>query len=105
MHSRASSRCPTPIVWPCLLHPEPQPCNPTPGIYLLVNGNDLIRFIEDAQLRIKSLSTSVFVEPHKDSVIQWDEALSSVRVVLEGETGVRVWGMCVFVEPHKDFVV
>jgi hypothetical protein len=34
-------------------------------MYTLVNGNDLIKFVDDAQLRIKGLSTSVYVDPHK----------------------------------------
>jgi hypothetical protein len=36
----------------------------------LKNANDLLRFVDDAQLRIRGLSTSVYVEPHKDAVTQ-----------------------------------
>ncbi|KAL6756410.1 dynein heavy chain, N-terminal region 2-domain-containing protein [Haematococcus lacustris] len=36
-----------------------------PDMHLLTNGNDLIKFVDDAQLRIKGLSTSVYVDPHK----------------------------------------
>ena len=49
----------------------------------MTNGNDLIKFVDDAQLRVKSLSTSVYVDPHKESVIGWDEALTGVRLILE----------------------
>ena len=40
-------------------------------MWLLSNGNELVRLVDDAQLRIKSLSASVYVEPHKvcDSVL------------------------------------
>ncbi len=31
----------------------------------------------------QGLSTSVYVEPHKDAVLQWDDALNGVRTVLE----------------------
>ena len=34
-------------------------------MFVLVNGNELLKFVDDAQLRIKSLSTSVYVDPHK----------------------------------------
>lgn len=40
----------------------PRPCA---DMYTLTNGNDLIKFVDDAQLRIKGLSTSVYVDPHK----------------------------------------
>ncbi len=43
-------------------------CDPSvvrADMHLLVNGNDLIKFVDDAQLRIKGLSTSVYVDPHK----------------------------------------
>jgi len=37
----------------------------TADVYMLTNGNDIIKFVDDAQLRIKSLSASVYVDPHK----------------------------------------
>ncbi len=40
-------------------------CIVSVDIWLLTNGNDLIKFMDDAQLRIKGLSTSVYVDPHK----------------------------------------
>ncbi len=59
-------------------------------MYFLSNAHDLIRFADDAQLRIRGLSTSVYVEPHKDSVVQWDDALGSVRAILESWMEVQV---------------
>ena len=38
-------------------------------VYMLTNGNEIIKFVDDAQLRIKSLSASVYVDPHKVSLI------------------------------------
>lgn len=38
------------------------------NVYALTNANDLLTFIDDAQLRIKGLSTSVYVDPHKVSL-------------------------------------
>ena len=35
------------------------------------------------QLRVKALSTSGYVEPHKENVVQWDEVLGSCRGVIE----------------------
>jgi len=32
---------------------------------MLSNGIDLIDFVDDAQLRIKGVSASVYIEPHK----------------------------------------
>jgi hypothetical protein len=104
-------------------------------MHVLANAHDLIRFVDDSQLRIKGLSTSVYVDPHKvgerarlcvyvcvcvvpplcvsdffpsppapsspfllhtlflpstlrhapmqESVVQWDEALTNIRAVLE----------------------
>lgn len=36
-----------------------------PDMYVLTNGNDLLKLIDDSQLRIKGLSTSIYVDPHK----------------------------------------
>lgn len=38
----------------------------------LTNGDDLLRFIDDAQLRIRGLSSNFYVGPHKDSVVSMD---------------------------------
>ena len=32
---------------------------------MLTNGIEIIKFVDDAQLRVKSLSASVYVDPHK----------------------------------------
>lgn len=52
-------------------------------VHTLTNANDLLMFIDDSQLRIKGLSTSVYVDPHKDVVVQWDDAMTNVRSILE----------------------
>ncbi|GIL68853.1 hypothetical protein Vafri_22075 [Volvox africanus] len=53
-------------------------------VVTLVNGEDLLRFVDDAQLRVRGLATSFYVGPHRDSVSAWDEMLGSVRTILDG---------------------
>ncbi|EFJ51360.1 dynein heavy chain, partial [Volvox carteri f. nagariensis] len=53
-------------------------------VVTLVNGEDLLRFVDDAQLRVRGLATSFYVGPHRDSVSAWDEMLGNVRTILDG---------------------
>ncbi len=59
----------------------------------LVNGDDLLRFLDDAQLRVRGLSSSFYVGPHRDSVAAWDENLAAVRTILDAWLEVQNrWG-------------
>ncbi|MEW5300897.1 MAG: hypothetical protein WDW36_003791 [Sanguina aurantia] len=63
------------------------------GVHALTNGEELLKQLDDAQLRIKSLCVNFYVEPHKDVVAGWDELLCQCSLIVDSWIEVQnKWG-------------
>lgn len=51
---------------------------------MLGNANEVLDFLDEKQLEIRSLTTSPYVEPHQDRILYWDGFLSQARDVIMG---------------------
>lgn len=52
------------------------------GTRVLGNADEVLDFLDEKQINIRSLTTSPYIEPHEERVIYWDGFLSHARKVI-----------------------